>query len=279
MPIMPMRRAGACAALLLFLTVCPGAAAAKIDRIAAARQAYNSGSYDAAIEAATAAAAEPKTAAEGRLLIGRALVERFRQSAQPEDLAAARAALLDAGSAPLPATLHVEWLIGSAETLFFEERYGAAATLLGAVLEDPRAELLVPGGRERLVDWWASALDRAVQERDPRLRRKQYGEFARLLARELERDPSLGSAAYWQVVAVRGEGNLDGAWDAAQAAWVRAPLARDRGAALRADLDRIVTQALIPERARRAVRDQDKHAATLRDEWEAFKQRWSTGNR
>ena len=40
-------------------------------------------------------------------------------------------------------------------------------------------------------------------------------------------------------------------WYAAAAGWVGALLARDRGAALRADLDRLVTQAIIPERASR----------------------------
>jgi hypothetical protein len=43
-----------------------------------------------------------------------------------------------------------------------------------------------------------------------------------------------------------------------------------------------VTQALIPERARRAGKDpekQAKQAITLRDDWEEFKKRWSIGNR
>lgn len=277
MPIMPMRGAGAPAVLLLILAVTPDAAAVKIDRIAVARQAYNAGDYDAAVAAATAAAEDPRGAVEARLVLGRALVERFRQSAQPDDLAAARAALV-AASVALPAALRVEWLIGSAETLFFEEQYGASAAMLGSILEDPRSEAAVPGGRDRLLDWWASAVDRSVQARDPHDRRDGYVEFSKRLARELERDPALGSAAYWQVVAARGEGNLDRAWDAAHAAWVRAPLSPDRGAALRADLDRIVTQALIPERARRAGRDQEKQQATaMRDAWEGFKQRWAPG--
>jgi hypothetical protein len=95
----------------------------------------------------------------------------------------------------------------------------------------------------------------------------------------VERDPTLPTAAYWQVVAARGEGDVDRAWELAQAAWVRSPLAPDHGAQLRADLDRIVTQALISERARRSAgRDQEKQvsqATALRDAWETFKQRWT----
>lgn len=276
MPIMPTRQAALLAALLLLLAAASGAQAAKIDQIATARRAYNTGDYDGAVEAAQAAIDDPKGAAEARIVLGRALVERFRRSAQPDDLIAARSAFVAAGSVSLSPPLRIEWLIGSAETLFFEEQYGAAAAMLASILEDPRAELAVPGGRDRLVDWWASALDRSVQMRDLDSRRDQYSELSRRLARELERDPALGSAAYWQVVAARGAGNLDGAWDVAHAAWVRAPLALDRGAALRADLDRIVTQALIPERARRTGRDQEKQvAAAMRDAWEDFKQRWA----
>ncbi len=279
MPIMPMRRAAIPVALLLMLAASSGVQAAKIDRIATAREAYNSGNYDAAVEAAAAATDDPRSAAEANLVLGRALVERFRRSAHPEDLAAARTALVAAGGADLPASLSVEWLIGSAETLFFEEHYGASAVMLASVLEDPRAELATPGGRDRLVDWWASAFDRSVQALDADARQDAYGELSRRVARELERDPSLGSAAYWQVVAARGEGNLEAAWAAAHAAWVRAPLAHDRGAALRADLDRIVTQALIPERARHAGHDQEIQAASLRESWEAFKERWAKGSR
>jgi hypothetical protein len=51
---------------------------------------------------------------------------------------------------------------------------------------------------------------------------------------------------------------------------VRAPLAPDRGAALRADIDRFVLRALIPDRAK--VSAQPPQA--LQQEWERFKERW-----
>ena len=62
------------------------------------------------------------------------------------------------------------------------------------------------------------------------------------------------------------------------AAWVRSPFAADRGEALRADLDRLVQQALVPERARQLAGpngDSEQVAATLRAEWEGLKQRWT----
>ena len=79
------------------------------------------------------------------------------------------------------------------------------------------------------------------------------------------------AAVYWLSVAARGQGDLQGAWEAAEAGWVRAPMASDRGAALRADLDRFVLTALVPERARALGRPPE----TLRSEWERFKERWT----
>jgi len=60
------------------------------------------------------------------------------------------------------------------------------------------------------------------------------------------------------------------AWDAAQAGWVRARLAIDKGETLRADLDRLVLQAIVPDRARATAQPPD----LLRAEWERFKESW-----
>ena len=67
------------------------------------------------------------------------------------------------------------------------------------------------------------------------------------------------------------------------AGWLRAMLADDRGAALRADLDRLVTKAIIPERAAKAAARSDLLAridpkeaqGVMTAEWEAFKKAWS----
>jgi hypothetical protein len=278
MPGMPIRRFG-CAAALALLCCAPPLRGASADPLATARQAYNAGQYDVAVAAAREALEEPRGAAEARLVLGRALVERFRIGADPADLAAAREALLAAATAPLAPALRVEWLVGTAAALYFDDAFGASAELFASVLEDPRAAATVPGGRERLIDWWATAHDRALHRLEAPARREAYARFAERLRVQLRRDASLGAPAYWLVMAARGAGDLDEAWDVARAAWLRALLTPDRGAALRADLDRVMTQAIIPERARRADGDHEKHAALLAAQWEEFKARWSVGPR
>jgi hypothetical protein len=58
------------------------------------------------------------------------------------------------------------------------------------------------------------------------------------------------------------------------AAWVRSRLSPD-AEKLRVDLDRLMTQALIPERARTIVaRDPQEGLTALRTEWEILKQQW-----
>ena len=51
---------------------------------------------------------------------------------------------------------------------------------------------------------------------------------------------------------------------------MRARLASDKGEALRADLDRLVLRAIVPERARATAQPPDM----LRAEWEHFKESW-----
>jgi hypothetical protein len=97
-----------------------------------------------------------------------------------------------------------------------------------------------------------------------------YQRLRSRLEDELALHPASGAAAYWIAAAARAHGDLQGAWDAAQAGWVRAPLAADHGAALRADLDRLVVRVIIPERARVLAQAPE----TLRAEWEKFKTRW-----
>ena len=63
--------------------------------------------------------------------------------------------------------------------------------------------------------------------------------MARRLDVEGERDPLSAAVAYWSVVAARGAGDPEHAWDLAVAAWMRAPLSDD-SVALRRDLDRLV---------------------------------------
>ena len=64
---------------------------------------------------------------------------------------------------------------------------------------------------------------------------------------------------------------MQGAWEAAQAGWVRAPLAPGGPASLRGQLEELIQIAIVPERARILGRP----AEVLREEWATFKQRWS----
>ena len=90
------------------------------------------------------------------------------------------------------------------------------------------------------------------------------------MAVEIAASPGNTAAAYWLAAAARGQGDLQAAWDAAQAGWVRASLAGDRSSRLRQDLDDLVTEAMIPERARILAQTRE----TLTAEWERFKGKW-----
>ena len=60
------------------------------------------------------------------------------------------------------------------------------------------------------------------------------------------------------------------------AGWVAAPLGKDHGAALRADLDRLVVQGIIPDRAGRLrPRDVKQTSAGMLSEWDALKAGWT----
>ena len=119
--------------------------------------------------------------------------------------------------------------------------------------------------RERVLDWWASALDREVRPRPEIERQDVYRKVRERMRAELGANPASAVASYWLAAAARAQGDLQAAWDAAQAGWVRAPLASDRGAALRGDLDRLVQRAIAPDRAKALAQPPD---AVLLD-WES----------
>lgn len=118
-------------------------------------------------------------------------------------------------------------------------------------------------------------MDRDAQRR-PVNRRSPV--FERVIARmeeEIRSDSGSAPANYWLAAAARGAGDVDRAWDAAVAGWVRAGLAAHGADKLREDLDRLVTQALIVERARTRPAPEQQDAMTgLRGEWESLKSQW-----
>ncbi len=265
-----MRRSG-----LLFVVMIASIGATPQDALSRARQLYNERKYDAAIEAAATARRSPVTADAAALVLARAYLERFRVAPDAADLAAARRELQLVRAEALAPSDRVELIIALGEALYLEDHAGAAAEqfeiALGRVGDRNVAV------RERVLDWWASALDRQAQIGPEAERRTIYTRIVSRMDEELRRDAGSAVAAYWLVASARGSGDLERAWDAALAGWVRASLSGDRSAALRVDLDKIVSQAIIPERARLMFPPGSsvQAAAAMRGEWDMLKQTWA----
>jgi tetratricopeptide (TPR) repeat protein len=244
------------------------------DALSDARRLYNQGQYDAAERAAREAVRVPATADVARVVLGRIQLERYRRTAAPDDLTQAIEALRSVDVRPLDPQGRIELTIGMGEALYLEDRFGAAAALFESAL-DPSG-LLGPAAHERVLDWWATAMDRQALTRPVSERRGLYDRIFARMAIEIAKDAGSGPAGYWLAAAPRGAGDLEEALNQATAGWVRAALARDRGAALRADLDRLMVQGILPDRAARLPgRDHAQALAGMVGEWEAFKSRWA----
>jgi hypothetical protein len=249
------------------------AGAAEHPSLAKARALYNAGDFDGAILAAAVSRRVPAAADASALVAARSHLERYRQRLDAADLAAAREALATIRSGVLSPRDQIDLLVGMGQSLYLGELFGAAAELFDTALG--RADMVPERDRLLLVDWWATALDREAQTRPVDRRAPVFERMARRMEDELRRDPGNATANYWLAVAARGSGDLEGAWDAAVAGWVRSTLKPESSPALRTDLDRLVTQALIPERVRtRPAREQPELLASLRSEWDLLKQQW-----
>jgi hypothetical protein len=257
-----------CARAIVACAVLASSIAAADDPLARARQLYNQRQFEAAVNAAEQARVVPSRADSADLVAARAYLERYRDTAASDDLANARERLRRVSPERLALGERTEYIVGLGEALFLEGAFGAAANVFDSVLQS--ADLIGGPPREHVVDWWATAVDRDTRPRPEMDRQVVYQRLRSRLEDELALHPASGAAAYWIAAAARAHGDLQGAWDAAQAGWVRAPLAADHGAALRADLDRLVVRVIIPERARVLAQAPE----TLRAEWEKFKTRW-----
>jgi hypothetical protein len=239
------------------------------DPLDRARALYNQRQFQAAVNAADEARKLPQQANGADLIAARAYLERFRESSSPDDLVRARERLRGISPDKFSPRERIEFIVGLGETLYFEGSSGAAAVF---------ESVLVSGGdladdaRERVLDWWASALDQDARPRPEIERQTVYQRVRDRMVLELAANPASGTAPYWAAAAARGQGDLQAAWDAAQAAWVRAPLTHDHGLTLRHDLDVLVQKAIVPERARILGRAPD----SLMTEWEAFKAMWTS---
>jgi hypothetical protein len=244
------------------------ASAAAEDPLSRARQLYNLHQFEAAVSAADQARLTPARADVADLVAARAYLERYRDSEAADDLTSARERLQRLDPQRFPPRERSEYIVGLGEMLYFDGSFGAAA----AVFESALQGVDVPAGpaRERALDWWANALDRDTKALPDPERPAVYQRMRVYMQRELALRPSSDIAAYWVAAAARSQGDVSAAWDAAQAGWVRAPLAPDHGTALRADLDRLMVQAIVPELARMLQQPPD----ALLQEWERFKARW-----
>jgi tetratricopeptide (TPR) repeat protein len=240
--------------------------------VARARELYNMHDFDAAIKVAEVARRTPGAADAAALILARAYLERFRETNDVFELAQARSLLTQVEPARLSARDRVEWLVGLGESLYLDGQFGSAAEIFDQALGG--VNTVDHETKERLLDWWASALDERA--RTSAAREETYLRILRRMEEELRGDPHPATASYWLVVAADGSGDRDRAWDAAMSGWVRAPLAGIRAESLRTDLDRYVNQILIPERARRpgSVEESARTAAAMRADWEALKARW-----
>ena len=257
--------------LVVLFGWCTPAFADEPPALAKARALYNAGSYDAAIQAAGTLRGDHQFGDAATLVIARAHLERYRVQAELNDLAAARDALTAIRRGALSSRDQLDLLIGLGQTLYFGNQFGAGAQLFATALAG--ASLLPSRDRELLLDWWATAVDRAAQTRPAEQRTALFVEIATRMEQELAIEPGSAVANYWLVAAARGRGDVDRAWDAAVAAWVSAALAPETSKTLRADLDRLVNEALIPERARTRPAREDP-AVALRVEWERIKEVW-----
>ena len=260
-----VRRIPFTAALLLTFAL-PGRAAD--DPLAKARLLYNQQLFDEAVNAAEEARQIPARADEADLVAARAYLERFRDSAAADDLTNARDRLRRLDPQRFGPVERAEYIVGLGEALYFDNAFGAAAEVFESALRNGD---LTGAARERVIDWWATAIDRDTRPRPEMDRPAVYQLLRAKLEQELASHPGSGAAAYWLAAAARAQGDLQGAWDAAEAGWVRAPLMADHGVQLRADLDRLMQRLIIPDRSKVVVQSQE----SLRLQWEEFKTRWS----
>lgn len=248
------------------------------DPLARARQLYNERKYDAAIEAASEARKVPSLANAAAIVYARAHLERYRQSSAAGDLEQAREALKQVYATKLTPRDHVEFLVGLGESLYLDGClqgcFSGAAQLFESALA--RAHVIDDASRDLILEWWALALDMQAQYGPENERRPLYARMLRRVEQELERSDSSAVALYWLAASARGVGDLERAWGAAIAGWVRARFMGTRGTELRTDLDRFVTQVLLPERARQVTLDGDPRPALagLQEQWEQLKKKY-----
>ncbi|MEP7118708.1 MAG: hypothetical protein ABI880_14060 [Acidobacteriota bacterium] len=249
------------------------AVAASREDLARARTLFNERKFDQTIEAAEAARKTPEVADAAAVVLARAYLERYRQIADPADLGAARTTLGAVNVEHLGPPDRAEYLIALGGSLFLEDDFGAAAEIFESAIEV--APAAGENAREAVLDWYGSAMERWAAPFTTTRRAAMLERLVRLMEREQAKNPGSRAASYWLVAGLRAQGELDRAWQAAIAAWVRAPIAGSRALGLRADIDRLVREGIIPDRGKEAPEgDRVSRETSLRTDWELVKQKW-----
>jgi len=268
----------ACVLLLVASTVAAQVPAP--DRLAEARRLYNERRYEEAATVAAEARATAGVANEATVIYARALLERYRETSDRTTFDHARDALKRVDALALGRRDAVEFTIALGQALYLDDqfslgdRYSAAAAQFELALAS--SDLLDRLSRDLLFEWWALSLDRQAQLGPEAARRSIY---ARILARseeEVSAGTASGSAAYWLAAAAYGVDDLSRALGAATAGWIRAGSMATSGEALRAGLDRLVLEVLLPERARQLAPNIDPKPALLllQAQWQDLKKQW-----
>ena len=188
-----MRVLSVVALLLVVAPVIDGGAADAQESLARARLLYNERQFEEAVNAADEARAGFPDSVD--LIAARAYLERFRESAANDNLASARDRLrrINPGGFGIPE--RIEFIIGLGQALYFDNSPGAAVSLFASVLDG--VHVLGPDARERVLDWWASALDGEARPRADAERVSLYREIQERMERELADRPGSAVAAYW----------------------------------------------------------------------------------
>jgi len=118
------------------------------------------------------------------------------------------------------------------------------------------------------------ALDHEAQSAADAARRRIYTRMLDRIEPAASGEQPSAAAMYWLAAAAAGMDDFDRAWHAAIAAWIRAPLAAGPRATLRADLERLVQQVIIPARAIASGPggDPKRAVAAMQSEWDAIKE-------
>jgi tetratricopeptide (TPR) repeat protein len=258
--------------MALLVVVAAPTAAHRAD-LARARSLYNDRQFDQAIEAATAARQTPETQDLAAVVLARAHLERYRERVDPADLGAAREALGAVRATVLEPRDRLEYLVALGQALFLEDDFGAAAAVFASGAARARdADLRLS---EAVLDWWGSAVERQADVVSPDTRVAIFEELRQRMDDALAANPTSASASYWSAAAYRGSGRPIAAWDAAVAGWARARLAGERSGGLRADLDKLVVQGIIPDRVKTLpLAERASGELQLRADWELVKERW-----